>query len=52
MSVDGVALILRYAECETHWLPADEERWHAYHVFSCSRRGNRASPLPARVVRA
>jgi hypothetical protein len=25
-----VAIILRCLECETYWLPADEERWRAY----------------------
>jgi hypothetical protein len=25
-----VALIPRCAECEAHWLPADEEHWRAY----------------------
>ena len=30
MSADQVALIPRWAECEAHWLPADEERWPAY----------------------
>jgi len=27
----GVALILRCVECGAVWLPADEERWRAYH---------------------
>jgi hypothetical protein len=30
VSVEGVALIPRCAECEAAWLPADEERWAAY----------------------
>jgi hypothetical protein len=30
MSVECVAVILRCAECEAYWLPADEERWRAY----------------------
>jgi GTP cyclohydrolase I len=30
MPVEGVALIPRCAECEAHWLPADEEHWSAY----------------------
>lgn len=29
MSAEQVALIPRCAECEAHWLPADEERWRA-----------------------
>ena len=32
MPIEGVAIILRCAECEAHWLPADKERWRAYHV--------------------
>lgn len=35
MSAENVALILRCAECEAVWLPADEERWRAL-----------AAPLP------
>lgn len=27
MPVEDVAIIPRRAECEAHWLPADEERW-------------------------
>jgi hypothetical protein len=27
-----VALIPSSAECEAHWLPADDERWSAYHT--------------------
>jgi hypothetical protein len=27
---EGVALIPRCAECESSWLPADEDRWSAY----------------------
>ena len=30
MSAEQVALIPRCAECEAHWLAADEERWRAY----------------------
>jgi len=30
MHVEGVAIIPRCAECEGHWLPADEARWRAY----------------------
>jgi len=30
MHIEGVATISRCAECEAHWLPADEERWRAY----------------------
>jgi hypothetical protein len=30
MPIEGVALIPRCAECEAHWLPADEERWQAW----------------------
>jgi hypothetical protein len=30
MTVEGVALIPRCAECEAAWLPADEERWRVY----------------------
>jgi hypothetical protein len=30
VQVDGVALIPECAECEAHWLPADDERWRAY----------------------
>jgi hypothetical protein len=28
--IESVALIPRCAECEAHWLPADQERWSAY----------------------
>jgi hypothetical protein len=27
-----VTIIPRCVECEAHWLPADEERWRAYHT--------------------
>jgi predicted RNA-binding Zn-ribbon protein involved in translation (DUF1610 family) len=30
VSAEQVALILRCAECGEVWLPADEDRWHAY----------------------
>jgi hypothetical protein len=30
MSAESVAFIARCAECESEWLPADEERWRAY----------------------
>jgi hypothetical protein len=30
VSVEGVALIPRCAECEASWLPADEDRWQGY----------------------
>jgi hypothetical protein len=30
MHTEGVATIPRCTECEASWLPADEERWHAY----------------------
>ena len=30
MSAEQVALIPRCAECETRWLPSDEERWQAH----------------------
>ena len=30
MHIEGVAIIPRGAECEGHWLPADEERWQAW----------------------
>jgi hypothetical protein len=30
MSAGTVALIPKCAECEAHWLRADEERWRAY----------------------
>ena len=30
MSAKEVALIPRCAECEAHWLRADEERWQAW----------------------
>jgi hypothetical protein len=30
VKTEGVALIPRCAECESAWLPADEERWAAY----------------------
>ena len=30
MHSDLVAIIARCAECEAHWLPADEERWQAW----------------------
>jgi hypothetical protein len=29
VSAEQVALIPRCAECEAHWLPADEECWRA-----------------------
>jgi hypothetical protein len=31
MPIEGIApTIPRCAECEAHWLPADEERWQAW----------------------
>lgn len=30
MHIEGVATIPRCAECEAHWLPADEARWQAW----------------------
>jgi hypothetical protein len=30
MRADQVALVPECSECERPWLPADEERWHAY----------------------
>jgi hypothetical protein len=30
VKAERVALIPRCAECESAWLPADEERWFAY----------------------
>jgi predicted RNA-binding Zn-ribbon protein involved in translation (DUF1610 family) len=30
MHIEGVAIIPRCAECEAHWLPADDDRWHAH----------------------
>jgi hypothetical protein len=30
MQIPGVATIPRCAECEAHWLPADEARWQAW----------------------
>jgi hypothetical protein len=30
VSAEQIALIVRCAECEALWLPADEERWSAY----------------------
>jgi hypothetical protein len=30
MHTEGVAIIPRCAECEAHWLPADDEHWRAY----------------------
>jgi hypothetical protein len=30
VSAELVALIPRCAECEAHWLPAEDERWRAY----------------------
>lgn len=32
MSAEQVALIPQCAECEARWLPADQERWRAYHT--------------------
>jgi hypothetical protein len=32
VSPESVTLIPEYAECEIPWLPADEERWQAYHT--------------------
>jgi hypothetical protein len=32
MEAARVALIPRCAECDAIWLPADEERWEAYHL--------------------
>jgi hypothetical protein len=29
---ESVALIPRCAECGARWLPADENRWSAYHT--------------------
>ena len=31
MPVEAVALIPRCTECEAAWLPADDQRWRAYH---------------------
>jgi hypothetical protein len=31
VSLEGVALISSCVECGAVWLPADEERWRAYH---------------------
>jgi hypothetical protein len=30
MHIEGVGIIHRCAECEAHWLPADEARWQAW----------------------
>ena len=30
MHIEGVAIIPRCAECEAHWLPADEARWQTW----------------------
>jgi hypothetical protein len=30
MSAESVALIPECGECESRWLPADEDRWSAY----------------------
>jgi hypothetical protein len=30
MHIERVAIIPRCAECEAHWLPADQERWQAW----------------------
>jgi hypothetical protein len=30
VSLEGVALIPKCAECGAVWLPADAERWHAH----------------------
>jgi hypothetical protein len=30
MQIPGVATIPHCAECEAHWLPADEARWQAW----------------------
>ena len=30
MHLEGVATIPHCAECEAHWLPADEARWQAW----------------------
>jgi hypothetical protein len=32
LSAEQVALIPECAECGAPWLPADEERWSAYHT--------------------
>jgi hypothetical protein len=32
MEAERVALIPRGAECDATWLPADEDRWQAYHT--------------------
>jgi hypothetical protein len=32
MSAEQVALIPQCAGCDPRWLPADEERWRAYHT--------------------
>jgi hypothetical protein len=48
--VTEVALIPRCEECHAFWLPADQERWHAYWIdngpedrllFYCSRCAER-----------
>jgi len=31
MPVEGLRLVPACAECGAVWLPADEERWSAYH---------------------
>jgi hypothetical protein len=32
VGTESVALIPHCAECEAHWLPADDECWSAYHT--------------------
>lgn len=32
MEAERVALIARCVECDAIWLPADEERWQAWHT--------------------
>jgi hypothetical protein len=49
MHIEGVAIIPRCAECEAHWLPANQERWQAWLtddgppelVFYCRECANR-----------
>jgi hypothetical protein len=32
MPIERVALIPRCAECKAAWLPAEDERWRAFHT--------------------
>jgi hypothetical protein len=47
MHLEGVATIPRCAECEAHWLPADEARWQAWLTDDEPRNANTRTPTPS-----